>query len=58
VSKKQGYCNGNAAILENLPIGTYIIPVMNSPKMTGKVNSFTMTVWAEKSSVTIEKKKD
>ena len=53
VSKSTGYCNGNATLLEKLPVGTYTIPVWNYSSMEGKINSYGFTVWAEKSEVKV-----
>lgn len=40
-----------------MPKGKYLIPVGNSDPMTGKINSYNMTVWATKSKVTLAKQK-
>lgn len=56
----QGYvgCNGNAIKMENLAVGKYLVPVHNNMSMTGKINSYTFTVWTTKTKVTLAKQKN
>jgi len=48
-------CNGKAAVFENLAVGKYYVPLSESG---GKTNSYTMTVFAEKSDVKIINRKN